>query len=97
MTLKRHGDAYLGLPGTKPEYRHLPTDQLRGWLTLTDAVLVWLYAFWADEQANGRVRGTPFIESQALRDFVRNGWESFMRRAEHDREREMARGMLGLM
>ena len=97
MKLKRHGDAHLGL-NAKPEFAHLVRDDLLGLLCYTDAVLLWLYSYWADEQSLGRVRGSPYSQSQALRDFVRASWERYGReQAKSDREKEMVKGMIGLM
>lgn len=74
---------------------------------MTDAVLLWLYAYWCDEQAEGRVSTKPYKESQALRDYVKVEWEKWVRKGwseyagveEHEREglREMGKGMIGLM
>lgn len=108
--LKRHGDAYNRTPTAHPQYTaKLPHDPLKGLLCLTDSVLLYLYAFWCDEQSIGRVRTTPYAASEPLRDMVRKGWEAEMRReAEGETEggeggeegterRERARGMAGLM
>lgn len=110
ILLKRHGDAHLRLTGAKPQFLHLPADTLLGLLSLTDAVLLWLYAYWCDEQAEGRVKMSPYRESQALRDFVRGEWEKWVRRGwqvyadgegvegdEREGLRDMGKGMIGLM
>lgn len=78
-----------------------------GLLSLTDAVLLWLYAYWCDEQADGRVHMTPYRESQALREYVKGEWERWVRKgwneyalAEEDQReglRDMGKGMIGLM
>jgi hypothetical protein len=104
LLLKRHGDAYNRTPTAYPKYTSkLPHDPLKGLLCLTDSVLLYLYAYWCDEQWVGRVRTTPYAASEPLRDMVRKGWEAEMRRevsgggvADEDR-RERARGMAGLM
>jgi hypothetical protein len=60
---------------------------------------MYMYSFWANEQSTGRVRGTPYGESQPLREMVRKMWERHAGSldAGHEKEREMARGMIGLM
>lgn len=75
----------------------LPADPLRGLLCLTDAVLLWLFAYWLEEQTSTRIRASPYNESQPLREFVRRGWESEMRKAEDEEHRERAKAMVGLM
>ena len=97
LLLKRHGDAYQRSPSAQPQFASLPSDPLKGLLCLTDAVLLWLYAYFCEEQAGGRVRGSPYNESAPLREFVRKSWESEIRRAESDETKEMARGMVGLL
>jgi hypothetical protein len=107
ILLKRHGDAHLRLAGAKPQFLHLPADTLLGLLSLTDAVLLFLYAYWCDEQADGRVKMTPYRESQALRDYVKGEWERWVRKGwgeytqvdEDEREglKEMGKGLIGLM
>lgn len=107
LQLKRRGDAFARSPTAHKEFLHLPHDPLKGLLCLTDAVLLWLYSYFCEEQASGRVRSSPYGESVALREFVRKGWEKEMRgegsergsKADEDREarREMARAMVGLM
>lgn len=89
----------MRVPSAKAEYLHLPQDQLLGLLCLTDAMLLFLYSYWAEEQSIGRVRGTPYSESQPLRDFIRDQWDRFGRtlRDDQEREREMVKGMIGLM
>ncbi|CAD6572668.1 MAG: hypothetical protein TREMPRED_000599 [Tremellales sp. Tagirdzhanova-0007] len=97
LLLKRHGDAHQRSPSAQPQFSSLPHDPLKGLLCLTDAVLLWLYAYFCEEQAGGRVRSSPYNESAPLRDFVRKGWEGEMRRAKDDGERDLARAMVGLM
>ncbi|WWC64849.1 uncharacterized protein I303_107463 [Kwoniella dejecticola CBS 10117] len=100
LLLKRHGDAYQRVPSAHPKYTsRLPKDPLKGLLSLTDAVLLWLYAYFCDEQHMGRVRITPYNESAPLREFVKKAWESEMRKAPEEEEgrREMAQAMVGLM
>ncbi len=97
LLLKRHGDAYQRSPSAQPQFASLPHDPLKGLLCLTDAILLWLYAYFCDEQAGGRVRSSPYNESAPLREFVRKGWEGEMRRAKDEEGREMARAMVGLM
>lgn len=75
-------------------------DDLLGLLRLTDAVLMYLYSDWANEQATGRVRGTPYSESEPLRTAVRKGWEKLVSltcEPGQEKDREMAKGMIGLM
>lgn len=105
--LKRHGDAYNRSPTAHSQYTaKLPHDPLKGLLCLTDSVLLYLYAFWCEEQAIGRVRTTPYVGSEPLRDMVRKGWEGEMRRdaeksagagSGEEERKERARGMVGLM
>ncbi|WVR09650.1 hypothetical protein IAU60_006723 [Kwoniella sp. DSM 27419] len=99
LLLKRHGDAYQRVPSAHHKYTSiLPHDPLKGLLCLTDSVLLWLYAYFCDEQGGGRVRSSPYNESAPLRDFVRRQWESEVRKAEDDSvRREHARAMVGLM
>lgn len=97
LLLKRHGDAHQRSPTARPEFTHLPHDPLQGMLCLTDAVLLWLYSYFCNEQAGGRVRSSPYNESAPLREFVRKGWEAEVRRAKEEEAREMARAMVGLM
>lgn len=72
-------------------------DKLRGLLCLTDAVLLWLFAYWLEEQTSTRIRASPYNESQPLREFVRKCWESEMRKADDEVSRERAKAMVGLM
>ncbi|WWC91975.1 uncharacterized protein L201_006928 [Kwoniella dendrophila CBS 6074] len=100
LLLKRHGDAYQRTHSAHPKYKQqLPFDHLKGLLCLTDAVLLWLYAYFCDEQAGGRVRMSPYLESEPLRGFVRKGWEIEMRKPSEnfDGGKEMAQAMVGLM
>ncbi|WWD19863.1 hypothetical protein CI109_104330 [Kwoniella shandongensis] len=98
LLLKRHGDAYQRTKTAHAQYvSALPHDPLKGLLCLTDAVLLWLYAYFCEEQGGGRVRSTPYNESAPLRDFVRRLWEVEMRKGEDEGRREMARAMVGLM
>ena len=98
LLLKRHGDAYSRSPTAQKKFvEQLPVDPLRGLLCLTDAVLLWLYAYWLEEQVSTRILASPYNESQPLREFVKRGWESEMRKAEDDDSRERARAMVGLM
>ncbi|OCF30925.1 hypothetical protein I316_07451 [Kwoniella heveanensis BCC8398] len=100
LLLKRHGDAYQRTHSAHSQYTStLPHDPIKGLLCLTDAVLLWLYAYFCDEQGGGRVRSSPYNESAPLRDFVRRGWESEMRKAPEEEEgrKQGARAMVGLM
>lgn len=98
LLLKRHGDAYSRSPTAQKQFvEQLPVDPLRGLLCLTDSVLLWLYAYWLEEQVSTRIRASPYNESQPLREFVKRGWESEMRKAEDEDGRERARAMVGLM
>ncbi|ORX40466.1 hypothetical protein BD324DRAFT_647397 [Kockovaella imperatae] len=99
ISLKRLGDAYLRYAGAKPEYlaRAREQDPLRGLLCLTDSILMWLFAYWCEEQIFGRTRPLEYQESKPLRDHVRAAWEGRMRRSETEVEKEAAKGMVGLM
>ncbi|KAK8853435.1 hypothetical protein IAR55_004141 [Kwoniella newhampshirensis] len=98
LLLKRHGDAYQRTKSAHPQFvSTLPHDPMKGLLCLTDAVLLWLYSYFCDEQGGGRVRSTPYNDSAPLRDFVRRGWEHEMRKGEDEVRREGARAMVGLM
>lgn len=98
LLLKRHADAYSRSQSAQAKFvEQLPADPLRGLLCLTDACLLWLFAYWLDEQASMRIRGSAYNESQPLREFVRNRWEAEMRRAEDEDARDKARAMVGLM
>ncbi|WWC72257.1 uncharacterized protein I206_106219 [Kwoniella pini CBS 10737] len=100
LLMKRHGDAYQRVSTAQPKYvSQLPKDPLKGCLSLTDAVLLWLYSYFCDEQDRGRVRATPYNESAPLREYVKKAWENEMRNAleEEEDRREMAQGMVGLM
>ncbi|ORY31598.1 hypothetical protein BCR39DRAFT_525858 [Naematelia encephala] len=100
LILKRHGDAYQRTDSARPRYTaRLPADALKGLLCLTDAALLWLYAYHCEEQSgSGHARGSRYDESRGLRDFVRSMWEKFVRRDdEPEEERDRARGMVGLM
>ena len=99
LGLKRLGDAHLRYPSAKPEYlaRAPAEDHVRGLLCLTDSILMWLFAYWCEEQGLGRVRTQAYKESKPLRDHVKSAWEGRMRRGTGDEERDGAKGMVGLM
>lgn len=98
LLLKRHGDAYLRNHGAHSDYTSvLPEDPVRGLLCLTDCSILFLYCYWCEEQASGRVRSSPYTESQPLRDVIRRAWESEAKRATDEEDRERAKAMIGLM
>ena len=97
LLLKRHGDAHQRSASAQPQFANLSHDPLKGLLCLTDAVLLWLYAYFCEEQAGGRIRSSPYNESAPLREFVKKGWEGEMKRAKDEEGRVMARAMIGLM
>ena len=80
-----------------PRLDAAPADPIKSLLCLTDACLLWLYSYFCDEQAIGRVRGTPYQESSSLREHVRKLWETEARVAADTESRERASAMVGLM
>ncbi|KAL7424532.1 hypothetical protein Q5752_000216 [Cryptotrichosporon argae] len=97
LLLKRHGDAHQRAPNAKPHLvAALAADSLRGLVCLTDAVMLYTFGRWCDEQARGRSSAGSYRDILALAEFVRKKWESEVRRVECD-ARERARGMVGLM
>lgn len=79
LRLKRHADAYARDANYQRHLSHLPKDPLKGLLCLTDAALLWLYSYFCEEQASGRVRTTPYNESMELRRFIQARWEHVLR------------------
>ncbi|WVQ94939.1 hypothetical protein IAU59_002028 [Kwoniella sp. CBS 9459] len=100
LLIKRHGDAYQRSKAARKEYTDiLPKDPIKGLLCLTDAVLLWHYAYFCEEQGGGRVRISPYTSSAGLRKFVREEWEKQVPifSEEHDGTKQVVKAMIGLM
>lgn len=70
-------------------------DPLRGVLTLTDSLCLYLYRNFAEERANaGAVSVKTYAQLDGLRVFVASRWHKMRHEEEH---REMVRGMIGLL
>lgn len=72
-----------------------PPDHLLALLEHTDASLMYLYAYWCDDRAAGRVVTANWAGSESLRVYVRGRWEREKEKGEGKRA-TLAGGMLGL-
>lgn len=94
--LKRTGDAYLSPATAKGHLRGRVTeDPLRGVLSLTDSLCLYLYRNFCEERINGgHVKTKPYQQLEGLRQFVLGRWNSIKGEDEH---KDLIRGMMGLM
>ncbi|CDZ98216.1 hypothetical protein [Phaffia rhodozyma] len=100
-SLKHKADARSRLypPTSLPTFTSIQTL-----IELTDSILLWVYAFWADDQVTpGRVNLEVWKSLDGMKKVVRGGWEGVVKGAsvgsskgKRARE-EAAKGMLGLV
>lgn len=96
LRLKRLGDAHLNPAAAKDNLRGLVSeDHLRGVLTLTDSLCLYLYRNFAEERMNaGAVAVKTYAQLDGLRTFIASRWHKMRNEEKH---RDMVRGMIGLV
>lgn len=93
-TLKHSGDAR-----TRVHPKPLPAsaESLRSLVELTDSVLLWVYAFWCDDQlAPSKVNLEMWRSMDGMKKAVRDLWEGIVRSSRGCAGEESAKAMLGL-
>lgn len=94
--MKRLVDEYLSPSTAKEPLRgKVQEDYLRGVLTLTDSLCMYLYRNFTEERMNaGAVAVKTYAQLDALRVYIAGRWHKLRNDEEH---RDMVRGMIGLL